>query len=107
MSKQTELFAREQGDLFGEQSPQYKVHKPDERYVRNSLKSLLEKMQSAQSWPWREATVRMHKENNFDYLCNLLSDKEEAEQWRAQINKEILRLDAIDESSRPASSKTA
>lgn len=88
-------MADKQADLFGEAAaaPAY-VPKPE--HVRNSLQSLLRKMQAAKTWPWSPANVRLHRERTFAYLCERLPDRDEAERWRTQIEAEVARLDAAE-----------
>jgi hypothetical protein len=85
--------ADDQPELFGEAaSPPSYVPKPE--HVRNSLQSLLSKMRAAETWPWSPATVRLHRERTFAYLCERLPDRDEADRWRAQLEAEVARLDA-------------
>lgn len=83
----------DQADLFGEAAaaPAY-VAKPE--HVRNRLASLLDRMQASATWPWEPAMVRLHRERTFSYLCGLLPDRDEAEDWRRRLEAEASRLDA-------------
>ena len=81
-----------QPDLFGEATAPAYV--PKAEHVRNSLQSLLSKMQAAETWPWGPAMVALHRERTFAYLCERLPDREEAARWRALIEAEAARLDA-------------
>ena len=82
-----------QPDLFGDAAAA-PAYVPKAEHVRNSLQSLLSKMQAAETWPWSPATVRLHRESTFAYLCERLPDREEAARWRALIEAEAARLDA-------------
>ncbi|MHA1544969.1 MAG: hypothetical protein ACTSUY_00910 [Alphaproteobacteria bacterium] len=87
------LFGSDQPDLFGNALAP-KPFEPDPKHVRNSLKSLLSRMQAAQTWPWSDAMVRLHREQTFDYLCGLICDPAEREDWEMRIAAQITRLDA-------------
>ena len=91
-----DLFNDDQPDLFGGSStPEVYVPKPE--HVRNTLASLVTRMESADTWPWSPAMVRLHKQATFNNLCSLLLDDAEAESWRTRIAAEIIRLDAATE----------
>lgn len=83
---------KEQVDLFG--AAPAAVARPDPRHVRNRLTALLSKMQASATWPWEPAVVRLHRERTFAYLCDLLPEPGEAEDWRQRIAAEAARLDA-------------
>jgi hypothetical protein len=83
-----------QADLFGSAIPGGEVYVPDQRHVRNRLDDLLAQMRAATSWPWEPLIVRLHREKTFSYLCDLLTDRDEAAAWRLRIESEIARLDA-------------
>jgi len=86
------LFGTDQPDMFGGLSlPKPYVPKPE--HVRNSLESLVEKMEQADVWPWSASMVRLHREQTFDYLCALISDKNERATWQTRIAAQIARLD--------------
>ncbi len=92
-----DLFGDSQGDLFagaGAAAPD--VYAPKPEHVRNSLASMLKKMQAAESWPWPPSMVRLHKEQTFAYLCALLPDAEEARDWQEKIATETARLSAAE-----------
>jgi hypothetical protein len=89
-------LSEDQAELFGEAAAGPPVYVPKPEHVRNSLQSLLGKMQAAKTWPWSPATVRLHRERTFAYLCERLPDRDEAERWRTQIEVEVARLDAAE-----------
>ena len=62
--------------MFGTPAPQAYV--PDPQHVQNRLEALLAQLKSARSWPWEPVIVRLHRDRNIPYLCNLLRDREEA-----------------------------
>ena len=93
-TSQPELFETEaQPDLFGDAQAGPKPYVPKPEHVRNSLQSLVNKMQAAKTWPWNPSVVDLHRERSFAYLCGLLPDQDEAARWRALIEAEIARLD--------------
>jgi hypothetical protein len=95
LSKRDEPMPRtNQSDLFGDAQTGPKPYVPKPEHVRNSLQSLVTKMQAAETWPWNPSVVDLHRERTFAYLCGLLPDQDEAERWRALIEAEIGRLDA-------------
>ncbi|WP_158817938.1 hypothetical protein [Methylocapsa sp. S129] len=69
---------------------------PDPVHVRNRLEDLLAQMQAADAWPWNPSIVRLHCDKTFAYLCNLLTDKQEAESWRERLAAESARLGEAD-----------
>lgn len=89
------LFGSDQPDMFGGLNIA-KAYVPKPEHVRNSLQSLLEKMQQAEVWPWSVSMVRLHREQTFDYLCALIVDENERVTWQARIAAEISRLDNAD-----------
>ena len=93
-----DMFGSDQPDLFGDALAP-KPFEPNPEHVRNSLKTLLSRMQAAQTWPWSDAMVRLHHEQTFDHLCGLLTDPAEREGWQKRIAAQITRLDAAAEIS--------
>jgi hypothetical protein len=83
-----------QSDLFGDSTAAANVYVPDQRHVRNRLEDLISQMGAAKTWPWEPAIVSLHREKTFSYLCDLLTDREEAAAWHVRIESEIVRLDA-------------
>jgi hypothetical protein len=81
----------EQGELFDVPVP--KSYVPEPLHVRNRLAALLATMRASDTWPWDEAIVALHRERTFGYLCGLLSESER-DDWQAQIDAEVTRLDA-------------
>ena len=80
----------DQQDLFGgETKPAYT---PKLEHVLNHLESLLAQMAAAQSWPWDESVVDLHRDRTVPYLLNLLPDPAEAALWRDRLEGEIDRL---------------
>ncbi len=77
--------------MFGTPAPQAYV--PDPQHVQNRLEALLAQLKSARSWPWEPVIVRLHRDRNIPYLCNLLRDREEAARWRAAFAAEMSRLE--------------
>ena len=62
--------------------------------VRDRLTEALDKMRAAASWPWKAATVSNYRETVWPSLLNKLPDKAEAARIRAEIEAEVIRLDA-------------
>ncbi len=89
------LFGADQPDMFGDLNVP-EAYVPRQEHVRNSLASLVEKMQQADVWPWSPSMVRLHREQTFDYLCALVSDEDERTTWQARIAAEISRLDGAE-----------
>ncbi len=83
-----------QPDLFGEAHKAPEVYVPKQIYVLNRLEDLLGQMQAAEVWPWEWVMVRLHTERTFDYLCNLVTDREAAQRWRERLAAETERLNA-------------
>jgi len=86
------LFGADQPDMFGNLNIA-KAYVPKLEHVRNSLVSLLEKMEQAEVWPWPPSMVRLHREQTFDYLCALILDEKERATWQTRITAQINRLD--------------
>lgn len=82
-----------QSELFGSGAVA-KAYVPDQRHVRNRLEDLISQMRAAKTWPWEPAIVSLHREKTFSYLCDLLTDRDEAAGWHVHIESEIARLDA-------------
>ena len=40
--------------------------------------------------------MRLHRDRNVPYLCDLLPDREEAEHWREAFAAELARLERAD-----------
>ena len=91
-ARQPNLFGDEQPDLFAGDALTPKAYQPKAEHVRNSLKKLVAEMQSADTWPWDPATTRLYCESGFEYLCSLLSDEQEAKDWRARTSNQTKRL---------------
>jgi hypothetical protein len=96
MTDQTDLFGRSpaQGSLFGPgedrlQAPPQRFT-PDPETVRIRLRSLLERVRSADKMPWSERDARMWQ-TVFPNMANWLPD-EEADQLRFEFAQEIERL---------------
>jgi hypothetical protein len=89
-------------DLFGPPAaPERYVPKPE--HVRSGLRSLLERLASAETWwQWSDWDIERYREREVLYYCDLLPDREEAEEWRRQLAVEIARLDAASGPCRPA-----
>ncbi len=81
----------DQPDMFGAAAP--KTYLPDPRHVCNRLEDLLAQLKAADSWPWEPVIVRLHRDRNVPYLCDLLTDNEEAARWRAAFAAEMARLE--------------
>ncbi len=91
-----DLFGTDQRDMFGDMPGKrrgLKPYVPKLEHVRNSLSSMLEKMRAADTWPWSVSMVRLHREQTFDYLCALIPDEDERQDWRLRIAAEVTRLD--------------
>ena len=84
----------DQPDMFGAPAP--KAYVPDPRHVRNRLADLLGQLRAAENWPWEPVIVRLHRERNVPYLCDLLTDKDEAARWRAEFAAEMARLESAE-----------
>jgi hypothetical protein len=84
-----------QQSLFGEEDLGPKPYVTPTRIVRNTLKNLLDEMRASETWPWSPSMVEIHRNRNFAYLCGLLPDAAEAARWRAEIEAEAARLDAV------------
>ena len=80
-----------QADMFGAPAP--KAYVPDPRRVRNRLEDLLRQLKAAETFPWEPVIVRLHRDRNVPYLCDLLPDREEAERWREAFAAELARLE--------------
>ena len=95
MSSDSRKTRPDQTDLFGgEAAP--KGYVPDPRHVRNRLDDLVSTMRASATWPWGPAVVGLHRQRTFTYLCDLLPDREEAEEWRRRIDAEVARLDGAE-----------
>ena len=85
----------DQADLFGPAETAPRAYVPDPRHVRNRLDDMLAKMRAAHAWPWEPVMVSLYRETVWPYLFERLPDREEAARWRAEIEAEIARLDAV------------
>jgi hypothetical protein len=83
-----------QPDLFGEALAPRQAYVPDPRHVRNRLEEMLSVMRASEAWPWEPDIVEFYRETVWPYLCDKLSDRDEAERFRAAIEAESARLDA-------------
>jgi len=96
MTDETDLFGRApaQGSLFGSGEDRLQAHResttPDPEVVRLRLKSLLEKVRSAEKMPWSDRDARMWQ-TVFPNMAKWLPD-EEANQLRFEFAQEIERL---------------
>ncbi len=92
---QPSLFADPQGDLFGgesePQAPRYEV-KP--AHVRSRLIEMVDAMRGADAWPWSASRTKLFRETVWPYLLSLLPEAE-ASDWRAKLDAEAIRLDAL------------
>ncbi len=84
-----------QQSLFAEEELAPKRYVPNPQHVRNSLKSLLEQMRAAERWPWEGAVLTLYRDIVPPQLYAELPDAEEAARWRAEIEAEAARLDAV------------
>jgi hypothetical protein len=82
--------------MFAEGELAPKRYVPDPRHVRNSLTDLLGQMRAAKRWPWEGAVLSLYRDIALPRLLSELPDTEEAARWRADIEAEAARLDAID-----------
>jgi hypothetical protein len=96
MNDETDLFGRSpaQGSLFGPgddrlQAPRQSTA-PDPETVRLRLKSLLEKVRSAEKMPWSERDARMWQ-TVFPNMAKWLPE-DEANQLRFEFAQEMERL---------------
>jgi len=86
---QSTFFAEE------EMGPKPKVYVPNPNAVRNRLRGLLEEMRGAERWPWQGALLNLYRDIVPPQLYAALPDVEEAARWRAEIEAEAARLDAL------------
>jgi hypothetical protein len=97
MTDEKDLFGNgpKQGSLFGagenRLQAQHQRTMPDPETVRLRLKTLLEKVRSAEKMPWSERDARMWQ-TVFPNMAKWLP-KEEADQLRFEFAKEIERLE--------------
>jgi hypothetical protein len=84
-----------QQNLFDEEEPAPKRYVPNPQHVRNSLKSLLDEMRAAKRWPWAGAVLKLYRDIVPPQLYAELPDADEAARWRADIEAEAARLDAV------------
>jgi len=71
-------------------------YRPDPRQVRGRLEDLLGRMRAAGRWPWKGAVLVLYRDGVLPRLCDALPDASEAARWRAEIEVEAARLDALD-----------
>ena len=90
-----------QPDLFGPPpAPERYVPKPE--HVRSELRSLLERLATAETWwQWSDWDIERYREREVRYYCDLLPDRSEAEEWRQRLSVEIARLDKASGPSPP------
>ena len=87
-----------QGDLFGnEPTAKFTPRIPKQRHVRNALIRLVGEMEEADQWPWLKSVTKRNKDHWLEHLCTLLNDEKEADEWRARIKKQTIRLDAAEQ----------
>lgn len=96
MADNVDLFGHgpAQGSLFGDGDDRLQAparhYLPDPEKVRQRLRALLEKAQSAEKMPWSERDARMWQ-IVFPNMANWLPD-DEAEQLRLEFAQEMERL---------------
>lgn len=87
----------EQPDLFANTLSRSDIYIPKQPHVRSALKALLEGLRALDSWASCESyNLVPYRERRGPYLVGLITDKEEAEDWRRQIDAEIARLNAAE-----------
>jgi hypothetical protein len=98
MTNETDLFGRSpaQGSLFGSGDDRMQASRqnslPDPETIRLRLKSLLEKVRSADKMPWSERDARMWQ-TVFPNMAKWLPE-DEARQLKFEFAQEIERLRA-------------
>jgi len=85
----------QQHNLFAQEELRPARYVPNPQHVRNSLRDLLEQMRAAERWPWEGAVLELYRDIVPPQLYAELPDPEEAARWRADIEAEAARLDAI------------
>ena len=92
-STEPDLFGpAAQPDLFGGAPRKREVYVPKQIHITNRLEDLLAQMRAARTWPWDWSVVRLHTQRTFDYLCERVTDPEEAQRWRELLAAETVRL---------------
>ena len=88
---QTELFPSPQGDLFGA-DPAPRVHVPRREHILSPLNEIMATLRGAETWPWGEVQKDLKINRVIPHLLGHLPP-DEADQWRADLDAEIARLD--------------
>ena len=84
----------DQPDLFPT-APRSDVYVPKQPHVRNSLIKLLADLRALGSWSDADGwEVRALRDQRGPYLVGLISDADEAAEWRRQLEAEKARIGA-------------
>jgi hypothetical protein len=93
---QPNLFGDDRSDLFG--APKPAAYRVNPQHVINRFIEFEAQMKAATDWPWDEDEVATLRGRTWPYLLNKLIEVDcaaEAAKWKAIMEAEAARLDAI------------
>jgi hypothetical protein len=98
-SRQRDLFGTAQASLFDEaEAPKSKaVFQVNPEHVRQWLEYAVAELQGFTAWPWKEREIEQLRSTTWPYFLEKLSNPEEAQQWKLQLETEAARLDKATE----------
>lgn len=83
-----------QGDLFGVAEATPRVFVPKREHVLSPLNEQLAAMRAANAWPWDAVQTDLKRNHVWPHLLGHLP-ADEAAGWRAALEAEAARLDAL------------
>ena len=94
--RQRDLFGSPQLDMFENVRPvaPKTVFRVDPEDVRQKLAEFVDELKALEAWPWRKELVDRLHSMTWPYLFEKLQNPEEAQKWKALLEKEAARLDA-------------
>ena len=89
-----EVMDGTQTDLFGASAPTVPVFVPKREHILAPLDELLAAMRAAAVWPWDAVQTDLKRNHVWPHLLGHLPT-DEAAAWRAALEAEAARLDAV------------
>lgn len=94
MVSDAELFPSPQGDLFGAAPVTSDAYVVPYHIAVNTLSKTWQRLSVAETWPWDPDMKAARMDRSVPKLLAVLPP-EEAEAWRARLDVEAARLDAV------------
>ena len=83
-----------QGDLFGVAEAAPRAYVPKREHILSPLNEQLAAMRAANAWPWDAVQTDLKRSHVWPHLLSHLP-ADEAAGWRAALEAEAARLDAL------------